>query len=411
MTAVLKRICLTGVALAAVGGASLPVAASVPPLFAQAPRRHAQHVGHVWTIMLENKEFSQTFHTGRQAAPYLTKRLRAKGKLIVHYFGTGHYSLDNYLAMISGQGPNSSTQRDCDTPSVLGGRKHKWRLDHDGQAIDRSGAKVIGCTYPMRVRTLADQLSAHHVSWRGYMENMDATPGKRARCSNPYASGPATPSRHESFPDYQDKHNPFGYFHSIIDRPRYCKSHVVPMGHFAKRGFVGPLRHDLRHVATTPRFSYLTPDQCHDGHDSCPSNGNVPLAGADHFLRAVVPLIRASPAYKRDGLIVITFDEGTTDRVCCGEKKAPNLPPSHNNGFPIPGSVADGGGMVGALFLSPLVRPGTVDRRHRFNHYSYLRSMEDLFGIRHGGTDGKGHLGYAARRGLLTFQKAGVFPG
>jgi hypothetical protein len=234
------------------------------------------------------------------------------------------------------------------------------------------------------------------------MENMDAQPGKRARCSNPYASGPATPRRHETLPDYQDKHNPFGYFHAIIDRTRYCKRHVVPMGHFSHGRFVGQLAKDLRHVATTPHYSYLTPDQCHDGHDGCPSNGNVSLAGVDQFLKAVIPLIKTSPAYRKDGVIIITFDEGTTDRVCCGEKKAPNLPPDHNNGYPIPGPVADGGGMVGALLLSPLIKPGTVDRRHRFNHYSYLRSMEDLFGLR--------HLGYAATPGLLTFQKAGVIP-
>jgi hypothetical protein len=38
-----------------------------------------------------------------------------------------------------------------------------------------------------------------------------------------------------------------------------------------------------------------------------------------------------------------------------------------------------------------------------YNHYSFLRSMEDLFGITTGGTDGQGHLGYAAASGLKPF--------
>jgi len=31
------------------------------------------------------------------------------------------------------------------------------------------------------------------------------------------------------------------------------------------------------------------------------------------------------------------------------------------------------------------------------------RFYEDLLGVRHGGSDGRGHLGYAAARGLSTF--------
>ena len=30
-----------------------------------------------------------------------------------NYYGVGHASLDNYIAMISGQAPNASTQADC----------------------------------------------------------------------------------------------------------------------------------------------------------------------------------------------------------------------------------------------------------------------------------------------------------
>lgn len=403
-----RHLALPATAVAIVAATLLPSASATAPSPSAAPHR----IGHVWTIVLENEEFEQTFVTGRNSAPYLTQTLPTLGRLLVQYYGTGHSSADNYVAMTSGQGPNPATQGDCDDPSTLGGAAGTFHFDADGQAVDDSGASTIGCTYPRAVKSLSDQLDAVHVSWRGYMENMDATPGKPATCSNPFATGPAVPIRHEDNPDYKDKHNPWAYYHSIFDRLDYCQDHVVPLGYFDSSGrLVGQLVDDLHNTHSTPRYSFLTPDQCHDGHDACASNGNSQLGGADQFLKAAIPDIMSSPAYKKDGLIVIMFDEGSSDLACCGEKKAPNLSSTENNGYPIPGPVGDGGGMTGALLISPFVAANTIDAVHAFNHYSYLRSMEDLFDVTRGGTDGAGHLGYAGEPGLLTFQAAGEFSG
>ena len=41
-----------------------------------------------------------------------------------------------------------------------------------------------------------------------------------------------------------------------------------------------------------------------------------------------------------------------------------------------------GGGRVGAVLLSPFIKPGTVSTVN-YNHYSMLRSFEDLFGLSH----------------------------
>ena len=38
-----------------------------------------------------------------------------------------------------------------------------------------------------------------------------------------------------------------------------------------------------------------------------------------------------------------------------------------------------------------------------YNHYSLLRTVEDLFGITAGGSDGKGHLGFAGASDLSAF--------
>jgi hypothetical protein len=64
----------------------------------------------------------------------------------------------------------------------------------------------------------------------------------------------------------------------------------------------------------------------------------------------------------------------------------------------------NGGGDTGSVLISPYIRPGSVSTRF-YNHYSWLRTMEDLFDASHAsrGLDGRGHLGYAAQPGLAPF--------
>ncbi len=54
------------------------------------------------------------------------------------------------------------------------------------------------------------------------------------------------------------------------------------------------------------------------------------------------------------------------------------------------------------MFISRFIRPGSISDQP-YNHYSWLRSMEDLFGIHSGGLDGKGHLAFAGMDGLRPF--------
>ncbi len=61
----------------------------------------------------------------------------------------------------------------------------------------------------------------------------------------------------------------------------------------------------------------------------------------------------------------------------------PNVPP--------PAGTMPGGGQVGALLLNPCYVPAdTVDTAASYNHYSALRTFEDLLGIRWGGATAKG---------------------
>ena len=139
------------------------------------------------------------------------------------------------------------------------------------------------------------------------------------------------------------------------------------------------------------------------------------MSGADEFLRAWMPLILGSPAYRSgDMLVVITFDESDVggpgaDTSCCNELPGPNTNAPGNAGDGTD-SQAPGGGQIGALLLNArYVTPGSTDTTGTYDHYSALRSYEDLLGLTTGGADGEGHLGFAAAKGLAPFG-TDVFP-
>src|ERR1700730_534840 len=69
-------------------------------------------IRHVFVLVLENESYNMTFGAS-PGSPYLAKTLPAQGALLERYYGIGHQSLDNYIAMISGQPPNVDTQADC----------------------------------------------------------------------------------------------------------------------------------------------------------------------------------------------------------------------------------------------------------------------------------------------------------
>jgi hypothetical protein len=178
------------------------------------------------------------------------------------------------------------------------------------------------------------------------------------------------------------RHNPFVYFHSIIDRHAYCNGHVVNLS---------LLPHDLSRARTTPNYVFISPDLCADGHDATCANPKRPggYAGIQQFLKTWVPRITKSPAYRtQNGLLMIIFDEAASSDTssCCGEKPGPNSPS--------PGAGGPGGGDTGAVFLSPCIKPGTVSHMP-YNHYTLLRSVEDIFGL--------AHLGYAGLSGERSF--------
>ena len=329
---------------------------------------------HVFIIVLENESFGTTFGANSDA-PYLSKTLPSQGELLTEYYATGHYSLDNYISMVSGQAPTPETQADC-IQSYQDFSPGGPSADQDGQLPGR------GCVYPQSIFTIANQLEGKGLTWGGYMEDMSRP------CEHPTLDQPDDHVKAEPGDQYATRHDPFVYFHSIIDHPT-CSEHVVPLTRLSA---------DLKSIASTPNLVFITPNLCHDGHDGpskiCPGGH---LKSADGFLREWVPKILESPAFEKDGILIITFDEAdvghdkkhridpkTTDATaCCGELSGPNTTE--------PGQVGPGGGKIGALILSQYVQPGSKNDTP-YNHYALLRGLEDWFGLN--------HLGYAQRNNL-----------
>jgi phosphatidylinositol-3-phosphatase len=107
------------------------------------------------------------------------------------------------------------------------------------------------------------------------------------------------------------------------------------------------------------------------------------MAGADAFLKKVIPGILASKAYKKDGLVAITVDQAPTtgeyadSSSCCGQPKFPNLPAPTGSAALVP----TGGGQVGMLLLSPFIKKGGGLVQDTYNHFSFLATVEQLFGL------------------------------
>ncbi len=217
-------------------GAAAAASAALPP------------IRHVFIIVLENESAATTFGAS-SPAPYLSQTLTSQGAFVPNYYGIGHNSLDNYIAMIGGQPPNPTTQADCATFSDM---------------TNQGTPSESGCVYPAAVPTIASQLAGAGFTWRGYMDSMGADPAREAAtCAHP-AIGSADNTQSETATDqYATRHDPFVYYHSIIDDQASCDSHVVNLT---------ALPADLASLATTPNYVFITPGLCNDGHDTgCPN--------------------------------------------------------------------------------------------------------------------------------------------
>ncbi len=317
-------------------GATTDSSAGVsPPATTTTPTTASHPVKHVFLIALTTNSYRAAFGPG-SVARYLNGTLRRRGTLLSGYRTLGDTELPDYLAMISGQAPNTDTSSDCATYAEFAS---------SAKAQSNGQFKGPGCVYPNTALTIADQVTAAGKQWKAYIAGMGASTCVHAN-SNADDDAPLTGASS----DYATRHNPFIYFHSLLDLGG-CQSDDVGIQHLAR---------DLRVAKRTPTYTYIAPGLCDEpSATSCAGNQPGGLAGEDTFLKRWVPQILASQAYKQDGVLMIVFADAR---------------PAADAGAARHGPVR-----TGALILSPLAHRGrTVSGT--YDPYSVLRAVEDLFG-------------------------------
>jgi hypothetical protein len=283
----------------------------------------------VFVLALTTTSYRAAFGPGSKAR-YLNHTLRPHAVLLSGYRTMGGSELPDYLAMVSGQAPNADTRGDCATYA-----------EFPSTAAPNSGGQVpgAGCVYPNTVLTIADQVTAAGKQWKAYLAGMGPTP-----CMHPDSNAAADGRLPGTGADYAVWHNPFVYFHSLLDLGG-CSTGDVALQRLAR---------DLRSAKRTPTYAFVAPGQCDEpGAAACPGAAAGGLAAEDAFLKRWVPPITGSPAYKQGGVLMIVF------------AKAP--------------AARSGPVRTGALILSSGVSKGSTVSTP-YTPYSVLRSAEDLLG-------------------------------
>jgi len=203
-------------------------------------------------LVMENESYDQIICN--RAAPYINSL--ANGYLrATNSYARGHYSLPNYLEMISGQAYEASgTANDC-TPSSCG--------------------RITGTN-------VADQLNSARIRWLAIMGAMPSD----CETSNAGGSG-----------GYAVRHDPFVYFPQGRKSPA-C-GHDVP-----SRSLLAVLN-----SSAPPDFLFYSPSICEDGGGDAPCST---IANGDHFLAGRIPAIMATRWYRNGGTIILTWDESAT---------------------------------------------------------------------------------------------------
>lgn len=291
-----------------------------PPSEPELPE--AGPVKHVFLISLASPGYEAAFGTSSQM-PYLSGTLRQQGVLLTNYSLLDEAPLANGFAAIGGQKPNPASEADCP--------------DYEK------------CLLPVETLSLADQLSTGHFTWHAYLGDMTDPEGKPGNCVHPETDAAEAPPTG----GYAAKLNPFVYFHSLLDLGD-CAANDVPLSELAG---------DLKKPDSTANFSYIAPNLCDSGfRGKCPEGTPDGAAAADAFVEKLVPEILASPAYKQDGLVIVSF--GAADPA----------PPT------VPAAAPTDPLKVGGLLISPLLTAGGTDGTI-YTPYSLLRSVDELFGL------------------------------
>jgi hypothetical protein len=294
--------------------------------------------GHVFLIIGENTDYS---HVDAANTPYLENSVRPNSAWFDNYYSATHWSQANYVAMVTGQFTS------CE--------------QHDG-----------GISCHQNVDNLYHRLDAAGSSWKVWLEAGSAKcdTGSGGSCSSNVAcplSGFYTTGNPPIL--FDNIEGPNGVW-SATTPSSECLANDIPAG-TATSG-MSTFNADLK-TGSVAAFNTVIPTGCEDGESNCKPVNNR-YTQFDDFLATEVPLIEPSPAFGRDGVIIVVYDES---------ERADGQDPANGLG--------NGGHTVCAI-ISPLVVPG--EYAPVTYAYSMLRTLQDGFGV-------AGYLGAANQVGPL----------
>lgn len=221
-----------------------------------APASKVPGFDHVFVIVLENTDYSETVGNTTYA-PYFNS-LFSKGTLLTNYTGVYHPSDENYLALAGG---DTYTQGATYYPNINNPGSH-----------------------------IADVMEAAGLSWKSYEQGM----GTPCNNTNNYDS------------HFHADDAPWMNYTNISGNAARCQAHLVDINQLAS---------DLKSTATTPKLAWIAADNWYNGEDAYYSNMsiNTSLQAQDQFLSQYLPMLFASPAWTQQrSLLVITYDESST---------------------------------------------------------------------------------------------------
>ncbi len=193
---------------------------------------------------------------------------------------------------------------------------------------------LLDCNPGPTCQTAATSIFHQVTSWKAYQESMP---------SNCALTG---------FSPYGVRHNPPVYLSSLTG----CSTFDVPYT---------DLQADLDND-TLPAFAFVTPNNINNGHDGAEPGATQ---NGDNWLQTELPKITSSAAYQSGNTVVfITWDEG-----------------EFGPGFSVGEDCAartntDSSCHIALLVVSPYTKPGKSTSRF-YNHYSLLRTTEQLLGL------------------------------
>lgn len=348
-------------AIALVGVATLAVVSSLATVRASSGLEGVPGYAHIGVLVLENESESSTWGSA-SPAKYLNS-LVPDGAFAQSYYADGHVSLDNYITMTSGQPGNPATDSDCLSENL-----------YACQQTVNTPAFGTGTN-------IGDQVETAGLTWKEYADSMPSaclhgSDSMTATPPDPYQGNSTAPPAG----NYADRHNGFNYYTDIEGNAARCAAHDVPYTQLAT---------DIASNAV-PNYFFITPDTCHDGHDSpCATGSPVPatctesgapanaaggpgLLDADCWLQNNLPSL-LTYLNAHDGVLLITTDEGASSDLsgCCTGGAGGTGGPVAGQGF---------GGLVGLLALGPGVKAGYTSTIS-YDHASQLRTVEDALGI------------------------------